>query len=160
MLGILQQLGAVPALVVPGQAPITQSLAILEYLEARWPQPALLPADPWAAAKVFDTKIRRNIKLAESPSFGQNILKYGPTSAGANDYRALAGTARFVAFQREVIQRLASAGWASPAMCEATERFAFYERVKHAFAIVHTGELQPYANFILKKGVISDTLVP
>src|SRR4029077_13505515 len=28
---------------------------------------------PWAEAKVFDTKIRRNIKLAECPSFGQTI---------------------------------------------------------------------------------------
>lgn len=46
---------------------------------------------PWSDAVIFDTKIRRNIKLAESPSFGQTIMKYGPTSAGANDYRALAG---------------------------------------------------------------------
>jgi chromosome partitioning protein len=45
---------------------------------------------PWSDAIIFDTKIRRNIKLAESPSFGQTIIKYGPTSAGANDYRALA----------------------------------------------------------------------
>jgi chromosome partitioning protein len=45
---------------------------------------------PWSEAKVFKTKIRRNIKLAESPSFGQHILKYEPTSNGAADYRALA----------------------------------------------------------------------
>ncbi len=45
---------------------------------------------PWANAKVFQAKIRRNIKLAESPSFGQTILKYEPTSNGATDYRALA----------------------------------------------------------------------
>jgi chromosome partitioning protein len=45
---------------------------------------------PWADAKLFKTKIRRNIKLAESPSFGQNILKYDPQSNGATDYRALA----------------------------------------------------------------------
>jgi chromosome partitioning protein len=45
---------------------------------------------PWAEAKLFKTKIRRNIKLAESPSFGQNILKYDPTSNGATDYRNLA----------------------------------------------------------------------
>jgi chromosome partitioning protein len=45
---------------------------------------------PWANAKVFKTRIRRNIKLAESPSFGQHILKYDPASNGANDYRALA----------------------------------------------------------------------
>jgi chromosome partitioning protein len=45
---------------------------------------------PWAAAKVFGTKIRRNIKLAESPSFGQTILKYDTHSNGAFDYRNLA----------------------------------------------------------------------
>lgn len=45
---------------------------------------------PWSDAIIFDTKIRRNIKLAECPSFGQTIMKYGPTSAGASDYRALA----------------------------------------------------------------------
>ena len=45
---------------------------------------------PWAGARIFRTKIRRNIKLAESPSFGQTILKYEPQSNGAADYRALA----------------------------------------------------------------------
>ena len=39
--------------------------------------------------------------------------------------------------------------------CEAVERFAFYERVKTAYAIVQTGEMQPFANFIFKKGVIT-----
>jgi chromosome partitioning protein len=45
---------------------------------------------PWSDAIIFETRVRRNIKLAESPSFGQTIMKYGPKSAGANDYRALA----------------------------------------------------------------------
>ena len=45
---------------------------------------------PWSEAKIFETRIRRNIKLAESPSFGQTILAYGPTSNGAADYRGLA----------------------------------------------------------------------
>jgi chromosome partitioning protein len=45
---------------------------------------------PWAAARIFKSKIRRNIKLAESPSFGQTIIKYDPASNGAADYRALA----------------------------------------------------------------------
>ncbi|RJG14443.1 RbsD/FucU family protein [Massilia cavernae] len=44
----------------------------------------------------------------------------------------------------------------APGMGEAVERFAFYERVKQAYAIVQTGEMQPYANFIFKKGVIAD----
>jgi chromosome partitioning protein len=45
---------------------------------------------PWAQAKLFDAKIRRNIKLAESPSFGQPILTYDATSNGSVDYRKLA----------------------------------------------------------------------
>jgi L-fucose mutarotase len=34
------------------------------------------------------------------------------------------------------------------------ERFAFYERVKHAYAVVSTGERRLYGNVVLKKGVI------
>src|SRR6476469_10880177 len=45
---------------------------------------------PWAGARIFKSKIRRNIKLAESPSFGKHIIAYEPTSNGAADYRALA----------------------------------------------------------------------
>lgn len=45
---------------------------------------------PWSEARVCRTRIRRNIKLAESPSFGQPVLKYDSTSNGAADYRALA----------------------------------------------------------------------
>lgn len=62
------------------------------------------------------------------------------------------------ALQRRVLDLLDSTRSASPAQCEATERFAFYERVKRAHAIVQTGEMQPYANFLFKKGVISEPL--
>ncbi|MCE9607202.1 MAG: AAA family ATPase [Planctomycetia bacterium] len=46
---------------------------------------------PWAKAAPFKTRIRRNIRLAEAPSFGQSILDYAPDSHGTDDYRALAG---------------------------------------------------------------------
>jgi chromosome partitioning protein len=42
-------------------------------------------------ASVYRTEIRENIRLAEAPSFRQSILAYDPRSAGAADYRALAG---------------------------------------------------------------------
>jgi len=45
---------------------------------------------PWASAQTFQTRIRRNIRLAEAPSFGQSIFQYAPTSAGAEDYKQLA----------------------------------------------------------------------
>lgn len=41
-------------------------------------------------AKFFDTRIRRNIRLAEAPSFGKSIFQYAGDSNGALDYRALA----------------------------------------------------------------------
>ncbi|HEY3887354.1 MAG TPA: maleylacetoacetate isomerase [Caulobacteraceae bacterium] len=44
--------GAVPALIEPGHAPLTQSMAILEYLEERYPEPPLLPKDLYARARV------------------------------------------------------------------------------------------------------------
>lgn len=45
---------------------------------------------PWASARIFKSKVRRNIKLAEAPSFGQSIIDYAPTCSGAVDYLALA----------------------------------------------------------------------
>ncbi|MBV8554004.1 MAG: ParA family protein [Planctomycetaceae bacterium] len=46
---------------------------------------------PWAEARLFRTRIRRNIRLAECPSFGQSIFQYAPSSRGAEDYGSLAG---------------------------------------------------------------------
>lgn len=44
---------------------------------------------PWAEARLFDTVIRRNIRLAECPSHGKTIYEYDPRSHGAQDYTAL-----------------------------------------------------------------------
>lgn len=60
--------------------------------------------------------------------------------------------------QREVVDALAARGDAQPEQCEPMERFAFYERARSAYVIVQTGELQPWANFLFKKGVIADAL--
>jgi chromosome partitioning protein len=47
-------------------------------------------AVPWRHARILATRIRRNVKLAESPSYGQSIFEYAPRSNGALDYLALA----------------------------------------------------------------------
>ncbi|MFQ5964726.1 MAG: ParA family protein [Candidatus Scalinduaceae bacterium] len=39
--------------------------------------------------KVFNTMIRKNIKLSESPSHGMPVMVYAPDSKGAQDYMAL-----------------------------------------------------------------------
>jgi chromosome partitioning protein len=48
------------------------------------------PGTPWADAYTFHTRIRRNIRLAEAPSFGQSIFHYARDSHGAADYLQLA----------------------------------------------------------------------
>jgi L-fucose mutarotase len=73
-------------------------------------------------------------------------MQVGDTPAG---YRS--------ALQREVIATIEALADQAPA-CEALERFEFYARVRSAFAIVQTGELQPWANFVFKKGVIAQAL--
>ncbi len=62
----------------------------------------------WGQARLFETRIRRNIRLAEAPSFGQSIFDYAADSNGAEDYARLA----------EEVDRLVSAVRA-PARCVA-----------------------------------------
>lgn len=45
---------------------------------------------PWRDARILGTRIRRNVKLAECPSYGQTIFDYAPRCNGAVDYLALA----------------------------------------------------------------------
>jgi L-fucose mutarotase len=61
--------------------------------------------------------------------------------------------------QREVIAQL-DANLLSNQSAEPVERYAFYERSRAAYAIILTGELQPFGNFILRKGVIGENLRP
>ncbi len=63
------------------------------------------------------------------------------------------------ALQREVLA-LVEPTFLPGQSSEAIERFAFYERTKQAYAIVVTGELQPFGNFVLRKGVVGEELMP
>ncbi len=45
---------------------------------------------PWSDVKIFQSRVRRNVRLAEAPSFGKSIFGHAPSSHGAEDYRALA----------------------------------------------------------------------
>jgi L-fucose mutarotase len=61
--------------------------------------------------------------------------------------------------QREVL------GYLAPELlpgqsAEPLERFAFYDRARAAYAVILTGERQPFGNFILRKGVIGENLRP
>jgi L-fucose mutarotase len=51
---------------------------------------------------------------------------------------------------REVLERFEP----NVSRLEGIERFAFYDRVKRAFAVIATGERRLYGNLILKKGIV------
>jgi chromosome partitioning protein len=44
----------------------------------------------WAQAQVLPCFIRRNIKLAEAPSYGKTIFEYEPSCHGSEDYKKVA----------------------------------------------------------------------
>ncbi len=44
----------------------------------------------WSQAQIMPVYVRRNIKLAEAPSYGQTIFEYEPNCHGAEDYRKVA----------------------------------------------------------------------
>jgi len=64
------------------------------------------PHAPWAQARIFQTRIRRNIKLAEAPGHGQSIFDYDAKCHGAADYLALANEV----LAMETVVPLAKAG--------------------------------------------------
>ena len=88
------------------------------------------------------------LPLAEDVPHPVAFMQVGGTAPG---YRS--------ALQRETLAVLARHGMRD-GQAEAVERYAFYERVKQAYAIVVTGELEPWGNFLLRKGVLGQTLRP
>jgi chromosome partitioning protein len=62
----------------------------------------------WGHVRLFETRIRRNIRLAEAPSFGQSIFQYAATCRGAEDYRALAGEVLAYYAGRDLLTSVAS----------------------------------------------------
>lgn len=75
--------GALPALVVEGHVPLTQSLAILEFLDEQYPQPALLPADAHGRARV--RSLAATMASDTHPLIVPRVKKYLKEKAGFDD---------------------------------------------------------------------------
>jgi maleylpyruvate isomerase len=79
----LNPMSQVPVLVIdepPGPPrALTQSMAILEYLEERFPSPALLPTDPWlrARARQLAEMVNAGIQPMQNLSFLQRLQESG-----------------------------------------------------------------------------------
>ena len=79
----MNPLGAIPALVQPGHAPLTQSLAILEFLDEFQPAPPLLPKDLHGRARV--RSIAAMLAADTHPLITPRVKKYLSASAGFDD---------------------------------------------------------------------------
>ncbi|MGB0674300.1 MAG: maleylacetoacetate isomerase, partial [Candidatus Puniceispirillaceae bacterium] len=75
-------IGYVPALEIDGQM-MTQSMAILEYLEASYPDPALLPADPAEAARL--RAIAYTIAMDIHPICNLNVTNHHAAAFDGDD---------------------------------------------------------------------------
>lgn len=79
----INPLAAVPALVEPGQPPLTQSLAILEYLDEIAPRPPLLPSDPHGRARV--RSIAAMLAADTHPLITPRVKRYLVSTGGFDD---------------------------------------------------------------------------
>ena len=83
----INPMGAIPALVDrdPGQShtPLTQSLAILEFLDESFPTPALLPADAHGRARV--RSLAAMLAADTHPLITPRVKKYLTTAGGFDD---------------------------------------------------------------------------
>ncbi|WP_231757549.1 maleylacetoacetate isomerase [Microbulbifer elongatus] len=79
--------GLVPALIDDGQV-LTQSLAILEWLDEQHPQPALLPDGALARARV--RALAYNVACDIQPVQNLRVLKYLQAELGASDEQKVA----------------------------------------------------------------------
>ena len=79
----INPLGAIPALVEKGHAPLTQSVAILEFLNEVTPEPPLLPADPYGRARV--RSIAAALAADTHPLIVPRVKKYLTTTGGFDD---------------------------------------------------------------------------
>jgi glutathione S-transferase len=76
-------LGKIP-FITTGQGALCESTPIMEWIEVTWPQPPLLPADPWAAAKVRElcTFIDWHLEIVVRQLYGSAFLGGKPLSEG------------------------------------------------------------------------------
>ena len=76
-------LGKVP-FITTDQGGLCESQAILEWIEATWPQPPLLPADPFAAAKVRElvTFIDWHLEITARQLYAAAFFGAAPLSEG------------------------------------------------------------------------------
>ena len=134
---------------------LCESQAILDYIEARYPNPPLLPADPWQAAKVHElvTFIDLHLELVARELYPKAF--FGGELSEANGARIqkllkknIAGFMRLAKFSPYVagatFTQADCAAWASLPLVSMATRAAFGEDLLVAAGI----DWKPYSKLI------------
>lgn len=100
----LSPLGTVPALLTDQGDALTQSLAIIEYLEETHPQPPLLPADALGRARV--RALALTIACDIHPLNNLRVLKYLTGTLGASEEEKMTWYRHWLADGMMAVERL------------------------------------------------------
>jgi len=95
--------GAIPALVEEGFPPLTQSSAILEFLEESVPTPPLLPSDPHGRARV--RSIAALLATDTNPMLTPRVKKYLMVHGGFDDAACTAWQVHWLTSNLETLER-------------------------------------------------------
>jgi maleylacetoacetate isomerase len=99
-------LGLVPTLVVDGR-PLTQSLAIIEWLDEQYPAPPLLPAGAWARAQARE--IGQLIACDIHPVDNLRVLQYLGGTLGASEEQTRAWYRHWLVTGLEALESMLAA---------------------------------------------------
>jgi maleylacetoacetate isomerase len=99
--------GIIPALIEDGHPPLTQSMAILEFLEEKVPEPALLPSDLHGRARV--RSISAQLATDTNPMITPRVKKYLASNGGFDEAAWTAWQVHWLMSNLETLEdRLAS----------------------------------------------------
>lgn len=134
---------------------LCESQAILDYIEAQYPNPPLVPADPWQAAKVHElvTFIDLHLELVARELYGKAF--FGGELSEANGARIqkllkknIAGFMRLAKFSPYVagatFTQADCAAWASLPLVSMATRAAFGEDLLAAAGV----DWKPYSKLV------------
>lgn len=99
----INPLGAIPALIDQGHPPLTQSLAILEFIDETHPSPPLLPADPHGRARV--RAIASMLAGDTHPLITPRVRKYLTTTGGFDDAKLRAWLVHWFTVGLQAVER-------------------------------------------------------
>lgn len=100
---VISPAGVIPALVEKGQPPLTQSMAILEFLDEKVPTPPLLPDDLHGRARV--RSIAAMLAGDTNPMLTPRVKNYLVSTGGFDEAAWVAWQAHWLMSNLEILER-------------------------------------------------------